>query len=181
MSLFQIAVVSVTLAVFASSGSARAQTNDANQTLADKIDFSHLDGPYRYKSPTDSIAVVGYVTEDKGADGVVFRDCDGHTNTVKRTDLTHIQRNCLGDPKGPWGVWVRATDDKMVPASGLTEASKVYLGSEMPEIHLKNLPAEFKAQVEAAKPGDWVGLSYPSNGKVTLSIFPKPGTPAKVE
>jgi hypothetical protein len=146
-----------------------------------KIEVRPLDGPYSYKSPSDLIAVVGYVTEDKGPEGVVFRDCDGHAKTVKRTELTRIQRNCRSQPDGPWGVWVRAEGGKIAPVAGFTEDSKVYLGLEKVQIDVHTLPAEFKQQVEAAKPGDWVALSYPSKGKLNISIVPKPRAAGTVQ
>jgi hypothetical protein len=36
------------------------------------------------------------------------------------------------------------------------------------------LPQQYRAQVERAKPGDWVGVSYTKAGKIDLSLIKKP-------
>jgi hypothetical protein len=157
-------------ALAASIGFATLASNSCRaQSLTDKIDFQKIDGPYSYKSPTDLIAIVGFVTEVKGPD-VVFRDCSGKTKTVKRNELTRIQRNC--PPGSPVGPWILDAAGKIIPLINYPIDAKVYLGMEKTQIDPDSLPAEFRQHLKAAKPGDWVALSYPSDsGKLNLSFI----------
>lgn len=170
--IFQIALAaSVGIATIASE-SCRAQSNadiKRIQALLDKIDLQKIDGPYSHKSPTDLIAVVGFVTEVKGLDAV-FRDCSGNVKTVKRSDLKRIQRKC--PPGSPVGPCIVNAGGKIVPIAGYANYAKMYFGTGKMEIDPADLPAEYKKQIKAAKPGDWVAISYPTNkDKLDLSFI----------
>jgi hypothetical protein len=136
------------------------------------IVLQKIDGPYSYKSPSDVVAIIGFVTEIKGADDAVFRDCNGNTRSVKRRDLKRIQRNCPSEsPATPWII--DAKTGKLVPAPGYS--ANAY-GNTGKAIDTVAFPADYKAQLNAAKQhGEPAAMSWAADkGKVDLGIIRKP-------
>jgi hypothetical protein len=140
--------------------------------LSDKITIQKVDGPYSHKSPTDLIAVIGFVTEVHGSDAV-FRDCSGTTKAVRLSELTRVRRNC--SPGGPAGIWARDPHGNIVPLYPDANYARVFSGGK-PQIDPDMLPAEYKNQVGAAKPGEWIAVSFPTEkGKLDLSFINEAG------
>lgn len=157
------------LRLLAGIGLAAVPLKAYSQKWVFEINNHAIDGPYSYKSQSDPNPILGYVTEVNGLQAT-FLDCGGLTQTVWRYALTHVQRNCpAGSPIGTWAV-----------ARGGSQI--IYLGAydnRYPKrrIDAKDLPADWQKIIKAAKPGEQVAVSYPSNnGKVYLS-FIKSGLP----
>jgi hypothetical protein len=159
--------ISMTILTAASSFGQNVEVADSNIVLG------KVDGPYTYKSPTDLVAIIGFVTEVKGADDAVFRDCNGNTRNVKRHDLKRIQRNCpSGSPATPWII--DAKTGKLVPAPGYS-LGKAY-GYSGKGIDPGAFPADYRQELNGAKRGEPAAISWVSarQGKVDLRIIRKP-------
>jgi hypothetical protein len=127
------------------------------------------DGPYRYKSQNDRIEIIGFVTEIKGADDAVFRDCGGKTRNVKRHDLKRIQRDCpSGSPVTPWIV---DAGGKLVPAPGYA-LDNAYLTSGKAQIDPAGLTAVYRAELNEAKRGDRAAISWASEKGIWIIAKP---------
>jgi hypothetical protein len=138
--------------------------------IAANVDLQMIDGPYSYKSPTNLIAIVVFVTETNGAD-VVLRECDGSKIMAKATEIMRIQRNC----PSPGGTvpWTIDAAGKIVPLISYSTQVQ-FKGLDKAEIDPDQLPPEYSQQVKSAKPGEWVALSYPTDkGKLNLSVIAK--------
>jgi hypothetical protein len=153
-----------TLVIVSSFGQSVEPTNS-------NIILRKVDGPYSYKSPKDLVAIIGFVTEIKGADDAIFRDCDGNIRDVKRHDLKRVQRNCpSGSPSTPWII---NADGKLVPAPGHT-IGKNGLGKA--QIDPGTFPADYRQELTTAKGGGPAAISWSSaeKGKVDFGIIRKP-------
>ena len=72
--------------------------------LSDKINtIRQVKGPVTYKSPSDLIEILGFVTEQIG-DSANFQDCKGTVRKVKVSDLHSVKRKCTHSPST--GIWV---------------------------------------------------------------------------
>jgi hypothetical protein len=172
----RVLVAGLFVAIFSYEGKAQSG-NDIQTVLFDKVIIGKvegpIDGPYSYKSPTDLIAIVGFVVGGEEPDDPIFRDCSGNTRRVKRSHLTRIQRNC--PRQTPVSPWVMDSSGKIAPIGGYSSDWLEAYGMEKAKIDPNELPPEYKLVVKHAKPGDVVGVSYPSRekGKINLSISGK--------
>jgi hypothetical protein len=150
-----------------------SQAQGVEQTSSNTISFSKIDGPYTYKSPKDLIAIVGFVTETNGVDDALFRDCDGNIRSVKRHDLKRTQRNC--PPGSGTTPWIVNRAGSLVPVGGSDSRVKAYFASGKAEIGPAAVPAEYRDDLRAAKPGAPAAISSPAGkGKLNVWIISKP-------
>jgi len=124
---------------------------------------------HSYKSRIDRVAIIGFVTEVKGADDAVFRDCDGKTRNVKRHELKPIQRDCpSGSPVTPWIV---DAGGKLVPAPGYA-VDKAYVASGNAQIDPGRFETVYREELNQAKRGERAAISWaPEKG---IWIIAKP-------
>jgi len=154
-----------------SSGVSDAQDVLTGTALADKINtIQQVEGPFSYKSPSDLIEIIGFITERMG-DSANFQDCKGKVRKVKVDDLIRVERKC-GQPSS--GTWVLNSFGKIVlmDPDAHSDVKLIFLGK--PEIDPASLPAKYRAQLGVAKPGDWVAVSSIMAGKLDLSFIKKP-------
>jgi hypothetical protein len=160
--------VFVTLVVISVLGNAC----DAQTALSDKINLQQVVGPYRYKSPSDLVEVIGFITERTG-DTANFRDCKGRMRKVKFQDLVPVLRNCPPNPSS--GTWVlNSSGDAILMKADAGASAHSAFFSGRPQIDPASLPAKYREQLQYAKPGDWVATSFVKEGKLDLSFIKKP-------